>query len=107
MPSEISVAEMKARYDEIASANIYDTMDRLGVPNQCMDLGIRPLRWEMHVAGPAFPIYGTREPRLGDELDRPQFRDWGQFKAMTPHGRPLGGDDELDGQAARCGGDRH
>lgn len=85
MPCEISVAEMKARYDGIRSANIYDTLDRLGIPNQCMDLSIRPLRWEMHVAGPALPIYGTREPRLEDELDRPQFKDWGQSKAMTPH----------------------
>ena len=85
MPSEISVAEMKARYDRIASANIYDVLDGMGMPNQCMDLDIRPLRWDMHVAGPAFPIYGTREPRIGDELNRPQFKDWGQFKAMTPY----------------------
>ena len=84
MATEITVAEMKARYDEIASANIYDVMDRLGVPNQCMDLGIRPLRWEMHVAGPAFPIFGTREPRLSSELDRSQFEDCGKFRAMTP-----------------------
>lgn len=35
-------------------------LDSLGMPNQCMNLGIRPLQWDMHMAGPAFPIYGTR-----------------------------------------------
>ena len=84
MLSEISVVEMKARYDEIASANVFDVLDSLGMPNQCLDVGIRPLRWEMHVAGPAFPICGIREPRVREELDRPQFKNWGQFKAMTP-----------------------
>ncbi|NOZ29153.1 MAG: RraA family protein [Chloroflexi bacterium] len=85
MEYPISVAEMAERYRKCASASIYDTLDRMGLPNQCLSLGIKPLTYEMRVAGPAFTVRGTREPRTGDELPQSEkFANWGMFKAMFP-----------------------
>ena len=41
-------------------------MDIMGYPNQCMDTRIKPLRDDMKVAGPAFTMWGMREPLFGD-----------------------------------------
>ncbi len=78
----ISAGEMAERYRKVASASIYDVLDRMGHPNQCLSLKIRPLTPTRHVAGPAFTVRGTREPRYDAELPRPKFDDFGLFKAM-------------------------
>ena len=38
-----SPAELQARWDKIRVANVYDTLDKMGYGNQCLDLSIRPL----------------------------------------------------------------
>ena len=38
---EISVTEMAERFDRIATATVFDTMDKMGMPNQVLDLNIR------------------------------------------------------------------
>lgn len=81
----ITAAEMAARYRRCTAASIYDTLDGMGLPNQCLSLDIRPLCADMRVAGPAFTMRGSREPR--PEADLPQaakFASFGLYKAMFP-----------------------
>ncbi|MGB9597252.1 MAG: RraA family protein, partial [Candidatus Poribacteria bacterium] len=64
---EISIIEMAERFDKIATATVYDTMEHLGIFNTVLDLGIHALRDDMHIAGPAFTIKGERDCRTGAE----------------------------------------
>jgi 4-hydroxy-4-methyl-2-oxoglutarate aldolase len=57
-----SVVELQARWDKIRIANLYDTLDRMGYPDQCLDLGIRPLFPHQHLAGVAVTARGSRYP---------------------------------------------
>ncbi len=63
----ISVSEMTERFNKIATATVCDTMDRMGLPNQVLDLNIHAIRDDMHVAGPAFTVRGGRDCRTGKE----------------------------------------
>lgn len=64
-----SVLELQARWDRIRIANLYDTLDQMGFPNQCLDLGIRPLVRTMHLAGRAITVRGVRSPLSEAELN--------------------------------------
>jgi regulator of RNase E activity RraA len=66
---DFSVLELQARWDKIRVANAYDVLDKMGYPNQCLDLGIRPLFPHQHLAGKAITVKGGREPRLNEELE--------------------------------------
>lgn len=66
---EHSVLELQARWDKIRIANIYDVLDRMGYPNQCLDLRIRPLFPHQHLAGKAVTVKGGRDPRTREELE--------------------------------------
>ena len=57
-----SVAELQARWDRIRVANVYDTLDKMGYGNQCLDLGIRPLFPHRHLAGMAITVRGSAYP---------------------------------------------
>ncbi|MBC7236620.1 MAG: dimethylmenaquinone methyltransferase [Chloroflexi bacterium] len=65
---EFSILELQARWDKIRIANLYDTLDRMGYPNQCVDLGIRPLFPHQHLAGKAVTCRGGRDPRTREEM---------------------------------------
>lgn len=67
---EPSILELKARWDRIRIANLYDAMDRLGYPNQCLDLGIRPLFPKQHLAGVAVTVRGGRDPRTPEDFKK-------------------------------------
>jgi regulator of RNase E activity RraA len=54
-----SVVELQARWDRIRIANLYDTLDKMGYPNQCLDLGIRPLFPRQHLAGQVITVRGS------------------------------------------------
>lgn len=56
---EPSVVELQTRWDKIRIANLYDTLDKLGYPNQCLDLGIRPLFPHQHLAGRVITVRGN------------------------------------------------
>jgi regulator of RNase E activity RraA len=85
MEHPISVGEMAQRYRQCTAASVYDTLDALGLPNQCLSLDIKPLRDDMRVAGPAFTVYGAREPRAEADLAQAaKFEGFGLFKAMFP-----------------------
>jgi regulator of RNase E activity RraA len=64
---EHTVSELQARWDKIRIANLYDTLDRMGYPNQCLDLGIRPLLPHQHLAGCAVTARGSRFPSARGE----------------------------------------
>ena len=69
---EPSGVELQARWDKIRVANIYDTLDRMGYPNQCLDLGIKPLFPHQHLAGKAITVRGSAYPIPSSEPDS----DW-------------------------------
>ncbi|NLG84294.1 MAG: dimethylmenaquinone methyltransferase [Firmicutes bacterium] len=73
---------MRRRFLKVAAASVYDALDAMGYANQCLSLEIKPVTPTCHIAGPAFTIRGSREPRYDDDLKRPQFEDFGLFKAM-------------------------
>jgi 4-hydroxy-4-methyl-2-oxoglutarate aldolase len=58
------------------SADLYDVLDKMGYPYQCLDIGIKPLKDSMKVIGPALTLMGTREPRLNSELGLEHFSDF-------------------------------
>jgi 4-hydroxy-4-methyl-2-oxoglutarate aldolase len=64
---EASVVELQARWDKIRIANLYDTLDKMGYPNQCLDLGIRPLFPGQHLAGQVLTVRGSAYPVPRDE----------------------------------------
>ncbi len=66
---DFSVLELQARWNKIRVANIYDTLDKMGYGNQCLDLGIRPLFPHQHLAGKAVPVAGGRDPRTREEIE--------------------------------------
>ena len=57
-----SPAELQARWDKIRVANVYDTIDKMGYGNQCLDLGIKPLFPHQHLAGMAITVRGSAYP---------------------------------------------
>src|SRR5689334_13706879 len=66
-----SVVELQARWDKLRAANVYDVLDRMGYPNQCIDLGIKPLFPHRHLAGQVITVRGSAYPvtrgQEGDE----------------------------------------
>lgn len=66
---EHSILELQARWDKIRIANLYDTLDAMGYPNQCLDLRIRPLFPRQHLAGKAVTVRGGRDPVTREELE--------------------------------------
>ena len=72
MPDETkppSILELQARWDKIRIANLYDTLDKLGYPDQCLDLAIRPLFPRQHLAGVAVTARGSRDPRTREDYE--------------------------------------
>lgn len=85
MTNSISIEAMAERFRAIPSPTIYDTLDQMNYPNQCLSLKIRPLHPEMRIAGPAFTVRGGREPRNHhDEPDMmlEKFHDRGMYKSV-------------------------
>lgn len=58
-----SVVELQARWDKIRVANLYDILDQMGYPNQCLDLGIKPLFMNRHLAGQVITVRGAAVPK--------------------------------------------
>ncbi len=81
---EIPVLEMTERFNKIATATVFDTMDRMNMPNQVLDLNIRPLRDEMHIAGPAFTVRGGRDCRTGREWQPKEMEGRNLWKEVYP-----------------------
>lgn len=82
-----SILELQARWDKIRIANLYDTLDKMGYPNQCLDLGIRPLFPRQHLAGVAITVRGSRDPRSHEE--RKADAEKAKAEGKQPAGPPL------------------
>jgi len=81
---EIPALEMTERFNKIATATVFDTMDRMNMTNQVLDLNIRPLRDEMHIAGPAFTVRGGRDCRTGREWQPKEMEGRNLWKEVYP-----------------------
>jgi 4-hydroxy-4-methyl-2-oxoglutarate aldolase len=78
-----SVVELQARWDKIRVANLYDTLDKMGYPDQCLDLGIRPLFMQRHMAGQAITVRGSSYPvPQGEEGSAWGGNYFGQLRSM-------------------------
>lgn len=80
----LDIAEIQKRLIKSYSADMYDVLDKMGFPDQCLDLGIKPLRDDMKIAGPAFTYWGMREPRFDADLPRPDFDNHAIFERFYP-----------------------
>ena len=75
---DYTVLELQARWDKIRIANLFDTLDRMGYPNQCLDLGIKPLFPHQHLAGKVITARGSRDMRT-----REDFKTWKDTASFT------------------------
>jgi regulator of RNase E activity RraA len=57
-----TILALQKRWERIRVANLYDTLDKMGCYNQCLDLGIRPLFPQRRLAGMAVTVRGVRDP---------------------------------------------
>ncbi len=79
------IADTAARLKRLYTAAAYDIMDEMGLRHQCLDIAIKPLDRTMRIAGPAFTIAGSADPRSDDEYDDlPEGRDLTFFRRMYP-----------------------
>jgi len=76
-----TVLELQARWDKIRIANLYDALDKMGYPNQCLDLDIQPLFPNQHLAGKVITARGSRDLRVGDD-----FKTWKDTASFTSVG---------------------
>jgi 4-hydroxy-4-methyl-2-oxoglutarate aldolase len=77
------LAETAARLKRLYTAAVYDIMDEMGLPNQCLDLGIRALDRSMQIAGPAYTVMAgpdMREP--GETPSNPKLDNFAVFDHM-------------------------
>ncbi|MCC7352840.1 MAG: RraA family protein, partial [Anaerolineae bacterium] len=84
MPGQMTVEEMGARYQRVATATVFDTLEELGYSYQCLAPDIRPLTLTMRIAGPAVTLKGARDPRGELKEPLPKFRDYGMHRAFYP-----------------------
>ena len=63
------IVELQKRWIKIRSANIYDTLDKMGYPNQCISLAIKPIVPGTRIAGCAVTMRGMRAPYTEEEIE--------------------------------------
>jgi len=66
--------ETAARFNRIRIANLYDALDSLGHPDQCLDLAVKPLFTGQRGAGRALPVHGRRAPFSSEEVRQHEQR---------------------------------
>lgn len=77
------IAETAARLRGLYSAVAYDIMDEMGLPHQCLDLGIAPLDRSMQVAGPAYTVMASPDMREREEMPpNSKLADFAVFTGM-------------------------
>jgi regulator of RNase E activity RraA len=54
--------EVAARFNAVRIANLYDALDLMDYPNQCLDLDLKPLFKGQRGAGRALTVHGRRAP---------------------------------------------
>lgn len=77
------IAETAARLKKLYSACVYDIMDEMGLPNQCLDLGIKSYDQEAVIAGPAYTVMAGPDMRARDEMpSNPKLDHFGVFSGI-------------------------
>jgi len=79
-----AIADKAARFKKLYTAAVYDILDEMGLPNQCMDLGIRALDRSMRIAGPAFTVKVSADVRTDEEYDIEEVKTFTFFRKMYP-----------------------
>ncbi|WP_105427176.1 RraA family protein [Neorhizobium tomejilense] len=77
-----AIAAKAARFNKLYTAAVYDILDEMGLPHQCMDLDIRALDRGMRIAGPAFTVACTADMRTDDEYDNEEVKTFTFFRRM-------------------------
>lgn len=80
--AEKRLADTAERLKRLYTAAVYDVMDEMGLPNQCLDLGIKPLERRMRIAGPAFTIACAADARVDWEYDNAEVKKFTFFRRM-------------------------
>jgi regulator of RNase E activity RraA len=80
--AELRVATTAGRLRQLYTAAVYDILDEMGLPNQCLDLGIKPLERSMRIAGPAFTVACAADARLDWEYDNDEVKRFTFFRRM-------------------------
>jgi regulator of RNase E activity RraA len=76
-------ANVAKRLKALYTAVVYDVMDEMGLPHQCLDLAIAPLDRSMQVAGPAYTVMAGPDIRERDEMsENTKLADFGVFTQM-------------------------
>lgn len=66
--ASLDVVKTRERFLGLYTDALYDIMDDMGYPNQCLDLKIKALEPRMKIAGPAFTLAGGPEMRTDEEI---------------------------------------
>lgn len=82
MNKKTEISEIRDRLLVAQSADVFDAMATLGYSNQCLDVGIKPLRDDMKIAGPAFTIIGARDSFFGEDVEGDEFSDFSLFDKL-------------------------
>ncbi len=82
-PDTDAIVDMAARFERLYTASVYDVMDEMGLPNQCMALGIKPLNPDWVVAGTALTMKWTAETRHPLDLHKMDDRRPNMFSLIN------------------------
>ena len=80
--AETRLADMAERLKLLYTPAVHDILDELGLPNQCLELGIKPLEPSMKLAGPAFTIACAADVRVDWEYDNDEVTRRTFFRRM-------------------------
>lgn len=64
------VSELNKRWARIQVSNVYDALEGLGYPYQCLDLKIRAIAPGQTIVGPAVTLRGHRAPKTPEEAKK-------------------------------------
>jgi 4-hydroxy-4-methyl-2-oxoglutarate aldolase len=82
-PDPAWVAQTAKRFKALYTAVVYDIMDEMALPHQCLDLAISPLERSMQVAGPAYTVMASPDMRERREMPpNSKLADFGVFTQM-------------------------
>lgn len=77
------IRETAARLKRLYTACVYDVMDEMGLPNQCLDLGIKSFDADAQIAGPAYTVMAGPDMRSKDEMpSNPKLDRFGVFERI-------------------------
>lgn len=82
------IVEMQQRWIKIRSANVYDTLDKMGYPNQCLSLKIKPIVPGTRIAGCAVTMRGIKSPYTEEEIESNKSELDPPFETIQSYAHP-------------------